>query len=242
MCLVVIARPLVNGRRRFIIAANRDEYHARPAQPLHWWPDAPGIAAGRDSVAGGTWLAVRRDGRFAAVLNAPHHPGPPDAPSRGSLPYRYLVEPGFDVAAMQAEAPRFAGFHCLAGGPGQIFHVASDREEALRLDGEMVACGNRGIERPGPRVHRAGAAVSRHLGEPDPVEGLFTALADTADPGGGAGDNRPVFIRGEAFGTRCSSLVIADGRGRIGFHERRFDEVARFAGERTLAWHAEPRP
>ena len=38
-----------------IICANRDEFHQRPTQNMHWWPEQ-NILAGKDLQAGGTWL------------------------------------------------------------------------------------------------------------------------------------------------------------------------------------------
>src|SRR5690554_5087803 len=69
------------------LVANRDEFHQRPAAPLAAWSDAPGIIGGRDLEAGGSWLAVHRRGRFAAVTNVrdPALEVAAEAPSRGQL-------------------------------------------------------------------------------------------------------------------------------------------------------------
>ena len=50
-----------------VIAANRDELYARPTRP----PEVlgPAIVGGVDALSGGSWLAVNRAGRFAAVTN-----------------------------------------------------------------------------------------------------------------------------------------------------------------------------
>ena len=66
MCLLSIAFNK-NPDYPIVFAGNRDEYHAREAAPAEWWPDHPDILAGRDLVAGGTWLGVTRGGRFATV-------------------------------------------------------------------------------------------------------------------------------------------------------------------------------
>jgi len=83
MCLALIALD-AHPAYAVVIAANRDEHHARPAAPAAWWND--GWVAGRDLSAGGTWLAVTRAGRFALVTND-REPGRRDtnAPSRGAL-------------------------------------------------------------------------------------------------------------------------------------------------------------
>ena len=88
MCLVAIAVD-AHPRIALVLAANRDEYHARPAAPAAWGREGAfrDILAGRDLVAGGTWLGVRRDGRFALVTNVRDGKAQdPAARSRGELP------------------------------------------------------------------------------------------------------------------------------------------------------------
>ncbi len=89
MCLIVFAwRP--GHALPLIVAANRDEFYARPTQALGAWEDAPGVHAGRDLEAGGTWLGVGPQGRFAALTNI-REPGQPLGPrSRGELVAAYL--------------------------------------------------------------------------------------------------------------------------------------------------------
>src|SRR5690606_1853058 len=93
MCLLAIAWK-VHPRYPLIFAGNRDEFHERPARAAHWWADAPQVFGGRDLEAGGAWLGVRRDGRFAVVTNF-REPDrrPEDLRSRGELPLRFLAEP-----------------------------------------------------------------------------------------------------------------------------------------------------
>ena len=68
MCLAVLALHALPGIP-VLIAANRDEFHARPTHPAAQWADAPGLYAGRDGLAGGSWMGVTAQGRFALVTN-----------------------------------------------------------------------------------------------------------------------------------------------------------------------------
>src|SRR6202789_4609381 len=68
MCLVLVVWRM-HPRYPCVLAATRDEFHARPTASAGWWPDHPAILAGRDLEAGGTWLGVTRTGRFAALTN-----------------------------------------------------------------------------------------------------------------------------------------------------------------------------
>ncbi|WP_025599506.1 NRDE family protein [Burkholderia sp. WSM2230] len=93
MCLIVFDwRPDALDGPLFTLAANRDEFFRRTAQPIGWWDDARGVLAGRDLVGGGTWLGMSRDGRFAALTNyrAPHDMRV-DAPTRGTLVSDWLA-------------------------------------------------------------------------------------------------------------------------------------------------------
>src|SRR5262252_8079749 len=89
MCLVVAALG-VSTRHELLFAANRDERHARPSEAAHWWPDVPDLFGGRDLLAHGTWLAVDRSGRLAAVTNFRDVSAAAAPLSRGALVADYL--------------------------------------------------------------------------------------------------------------------------------------------------------
>src|SRR5512141_3427173 len=90
MCLILLSWK-THAPYRLAVAANRDEFHARPAEPARFWPDRPAILAGRDLEAGGTWMGITRDGRFAALTNFRRLPLVKEgAPSRGQLPVAFL--------------------------------------------------------------------------------------------------------------------------------------------------------
>lgn len=241
MCLVLLALDSAPGAR-VVLAANRDEHHDRPARELHWWPDRDGIAAGRDLRAGGTWLAVRRDGRYAAVLNDARVPPPGGAPpSRGGLPFRFLDagDPAAGAAAIQGDAGAHAGFHFVGGdATGRAWYCASGARAPVALAPGVHGTDNAGLDAGDPRLRHARAAFERALaggGAPD-AEALLAVLADDTDPGAGAGDSRPVFIRGADFGSRCSTVLVLADDGTALLRERRFDAAGRAIGDTTLQW------
>ncbi|MEX3934622.1 NRDE family protein [Paraburkholderia phymatum] len=126
MCLIVFDwRPDASDGPLFTLAANRDEFLRRTAEPMHWWDDAPNLLAGRDLVGGGTWLGMTRDGRFAALTNyrAPSEMRA-DAPTRGTLVSNWLSNghgiergtPPLDYLLQVAQdGDMYNGFNLLVG-------------------------------------------------------------------------------------------------------------------------------
>lgn len=239
MCLVLIALESVPGHR-LVLAANRDEWHARPAEALHWWPDRPELAGGRDAVAGGTWLAVRRDGHFATVLNAPGAAAPQAAPSRGDLVPGFLAaeDSAAAVRRIRDESSRYAGFHFVAGSAGRGttrgWYVGHRQARVTALDHGVHGIDSAGLDTADPRLGRALAGFGRAAAA-GPAS-LLDLLGDDTDPGPGADDSRPVFIRGPEFGTRCSTVLLIADDGRCEIRERRFAANGVVQEETRLHW------
>jgi uncharacterized protein with NRDE domain len=233
MCLIVIGVG-VAPQFPLLVAANRDERHARPAAPAGWWPDAPHVLGGRDLAAGGTWLAMDRRGRFAAVTNVRDAARPTGVQSRGSLVTSYLA--GDDSAAeYAAHAERsgheFGGFNLLVYD-GHDLRLSSNRAPAAALGPGLHSFSNAppGVDWPKTASARAGAAAL--LAEDAPLEPLFALLAER--DGSREAEQRYLrshFVVGPVYGTRCSTVVLVDTSGRVTFAERTFDDSGRLVGE-----------
>ncbi|TMH72295.1 MAG: NRDE family protein [Betaproteobacteria bacterium] len=113
MCLIVIGWQ-AHPRYRLLVAANRDEFHRRPAAPAAFWRDRPAILAGRDLEAMGTWMGVSRGGKFAAVTNYRGAREPSAAESRGALVTGFLANEPTPAAYMADVAKRAASTTHLA--------------------------------------------------------------------------------------------------------------------------------
>ena len=92
MCLLAFAYNH-NADAPLIVISNRDEFYRRETLPMHWWQEGD-VLAGRDQQAGGTWLGLSKNGRFAAVTNFRdlHRNGAPSSNlrSRGDLVTAFL--------------------------------------------------------------------------------------------------------------------------------------------------------
>lgn len=237
MCLALVALDAVPGWP-LILLANRDERHGRPAEPLDWWSDRPDIVGGRDARAGGSWLALRRDARFAAVLNDARVRPPSDAPSRGMMVTECLENADAHAIAAELHARRshYAGFHLLLGEPGGGWYLGSHVDHPRPLSAGIHTVGNAGLDPGDARLRRIRGLFEATLASGVSVEALLCCLADTTEIGSGTGDCRPVFIADSEFGTRCSTVFTLAADGRACVHERRFRAGGHKSGDSTRQW------
>jgi uncharacterized protein with NRDE domain len=245
MCLLVIAWQRL-AAAPLVLVGNRDELHARPTEPMAWW-SAPAMLAGRDLQAGGTWLGVARDGRYAVVTNIAGSTPVPNAPSRGLLIPGYLSRPQPPAAflgELASQAQRYTPF-CLLAGDGESLGYYSSREPAPRtLAPGVYGLGNFGLDTPEPKLVASRARLEDLVAiGPPSVESLLALMADTTPvPDGFLTDTgRPrewerrllaPFVIGQEYGTRCTTALIA-GTRELEVAEQSFDAGGRATGRRS---------
>lgn len=256
MCLAVLALQTLPGIP-VLIAANRDEFHARRTYAAAQWADAPDVYAGRDGLAGGTWMGVTASGRYAVVTNF-REPGQhrADAPSRGALVEDFLrgVTPPADyLAAVHVADQAYNGFNLIVGDTREAWYLSNRNGAPLPLAPGIYALSNHLLDTPWPKLARTKAAFSavlRHTPQPD-LPALFSALADRnpADdsdlPATGLPQDREKllsspFIVSPDYGTRSSSVLALrdDGSGQL--DERRFAPDGTVSGESSLTFSWRP--
>jgi uncharacterized protein with NRDE domain len=233
MCLIVVGVG-ASARYPLLVAANRDEQHARPTQTAAWWLDAPHVLGGRDLSAGGTWLAIDNRGRFAAVTNIRDPQRALGLRSRGSLVADYLRS-GDSGARYAARAERdgatFGAFNLLLFD-GRELHFASNRAPAARLDTGLHAFSNAPPGTDWPKTASALHDAKPLLAHAAPAEPLFALLADRDDSGEPElRYQRTHFVVGPTYGTRCSTVLLVAADGRVTFAERTFDAAGALVGE-----------
>ncbi len=199
MCLIVLA-----WRTRpdfpLIVAANRDEFHARPAAPAAFWADHPEILAGRDLEAGGTWMGISRSGRFAAVTNYRGAHEARAAESRGALVTSFLDGNEKPAAHLrQIKADQYSGFNLLVSDGEELWSMSNRDGPPRRLGPGIYGLGNTLLD--APEVDDAKTRFREILEQAPAVETLFGALA-------------PARILSPAYGTRCSTVLLKGLRTR----------------------------
>jgi uncharacterized protein with NRDE domain len=234
MCLVLVAYRM-HPRYPLVVAANRDEWRNRPADPLHCWDN--GLIAGRDQLAGGTWMAVQ-NGRFAATTNFREPGANAGSRSRGELPLRLARAQSLEEELQQValDGPYYGGFHVITGDTKQLYHLSNRGEALTRLPPGLHGVSNGPRQQLWPKVRLGLKRLQKAIEqtEPDPDE-ILEILADTSippdhelpDTGVGIEWERklaPIRIDAGPYGTRVSTLLLMGTHSRI--IERSWDSDA----------------
>ncbi|MEX1032160.1 MAG: NRDE family protein [Cellvibrionaceae bacterium] len=256
MCLILFAHR-AHAALPLVVAANRDECYQRPTREAGFWPEEPRLLAGRDLQAGGTWMGITRQGRFAAVTNFRDGESTGNASrSRGELTRDFLLGESkpLDYAHQVLEiAHEYAGFNLLVGDTDDLVYCENLGNTLRQIPPGVYGLSNHLLDSPWPKVVRGKNRLTtllknwRSSGQADSRQ-LLNLLTDNSiaddlhlpDTGVGLALERclsPIFIEADGYGT-CSSTVIAvDREQQVKFHERSFyfptprDVVFQFALE-----------
>lgn len=234
MCLIVFAwRP--GHELPLVMAANRDEFYARPSLPLAQWPDAPGLYGGRDLEAGGTWLGIGPHARFAALTNIRDPRQPPRGRSRGELPVQFLRGELGPEAFLRETAQRagdYSGFNLLVGDRHHLWLLNSRTGVPEQLSAGLYGLSNAELDTPWPKVKKAKALLGECLAAPQ-VPSLLDLLHDgqqvedarLPDTGVGLNTERvlsSIFIATHSYGTRASTVLLVKADGSRTLVERSY--------------------
>lgn len=244
MCLLIFAHKM-SSRYPLAIAANRDEFHARPTAASHFWPQQPELLAGQDLEQGGTWMGITRSGRFAAITNFRDPSRTAPAPrSRGELPLHYLVgaqDPENFLQSVAAQAQQYAGFNLLVGDRNTLWYFTNSLPPAERtplcLQPGIYGLSNAQLDTPWPKVD-LGRNKLQSLLETRQLshEALSDIVGDRqlAEPGalhphGLASDMDQLlsaqFIVTSRYGTRSSTTLWTDNQNQAHWREQSFNEL-----------------
>lgn len=234
MCLIVIDWQ-TDPRYPLVVAANRDEFFARPTAPLAWWADQPDILAGRDLQDGGTWLGVTRNGRFAAITN---YRDPSrlkrSPPSRGRLVSDFLSgdeTPGDYLQRIASSALACNGFNLLVADAHELWWYSNVSGEIRKLEPGTYGVSNHLLGTPWPKLLGAKQTFAAALPELPATDKLFSLLRDDTQhpdevlPSTGVSLElerklSAIFVKTQDFNTRSSAVLWRDTAGNISFDEQ----------------------
>jgi uncharacterized protein with NRDE domain len=205
MCLIALGWR-AHPEYPLVVAANRDEFHARPAARAAYWDDHPQVLAGRDLEARGTWMGVSRGGKFAAVTNYRGGAEPRAIESRGALVSRFLANGASpDAYIDDLKANLYSGFNLLAADENEMWWMSNRDGRPRRLEPGIYGLGNTLLDAPEVEAVKKDFAIELATGPA--VESLFALL-------------HKARIVNPQYGTRCSTVLLKGERTR--YAERSF--------------------
>jgi len=233
MCLIVFAYQ-THPDFPLIVLANRDEFYDRPTRPLSHWPDAPGLYAGRDLLAGGTWLGIHETGRFAAITNyregtAASVPGY----SRGALTRDYLTgsqDALSYLSELDKNASRYPGFNLVLADKQGLYYYSNRAAGIRTLTPGIYGLSNALLDTPWPKLTKTREALATLLEHTVSLEALRKPMLDATRPaietlpdtGVGTALEQllsSAFIESETYGTRATSVLLQAQTGATSLYE-----------------------
>lgn len=250
MCLITFAHR-VHAEYALLVAANRDEYYARPAAGIHFWDELPQLAAGRDLEAGGTWMGITRAGRFAAITNHRNPPSTPESPrSRGMLTLDFLAgnqPPGDYLAGLAPQGGDYAGFNLVVGRGDELWYYSNIEGEPRPLEPGIYSLSNGLLDSGWPKQRSAERRLADMLaGNID--HGLLEQAVNERTPAPDAhlpdtGIELELeralssqFIVMPGYGTRATTTLAVHRDGEVEMIEREYREGGEPGERRRLSF------
>lgn len=253
MCLLIFAHQVDPGLP-LVVAANRDEFHARATAASGFWPEHPQLLAGRDLEQGGTWMGVTSGGRFAAITNYRDPANTTAAPrSRGELPLAFLngqTPPETYLQNLAQYAREYAGFNLLVGDSSSLWCFSNGtlpgEDQPRCLPPGIYGLSNARLDTPWPKVvlgkSRLQALLAANAINHDDLAAVVSDQ-QLADPGtlhqqGIATDMERLlsaqFIVTGSYGTRSTTSLWVDAQRRAHWRELSFDPQGQTRDVREL--------
>jgi uncharacterized protein with NRDE domain len=240
MCLLFVAYKM-SPAFRIILAANRDEFLARPAEPLGVIDGCnnPGILAGKDLQAGGTWLGLSAGHRFGALTNY-RDPSisKTNAPSRGNIILDFLEgksKPEDFLALLSLQGHKYGGFNLIIGDRDELYYYSNRDGEIVELQTGFYGLSNGLLDQPWPKVERGKKLLRPYMVGVQEIDqqAIFSCLRDSWQPDDHLLPSTgvsivwerllgPVFIDGVDYGTRSSAIITISRSGMATFTEKTY--------------------
>lgn len=250
MCILFFA---INQHPKYpvIICANRDEFHQRATQMMHWWPDNDKkhrLLAGKDLQAGGTWLGLNQQGRFSALTNY-RQPQLFDKTkkSRGDLVINALKATDQTIKSqLTKSAHHYNGFNLVFGQLNQLTCFDSTSQKLQKLTTGFHSLCNGALDDIWPKMARGqnqlAQAITHTITNKEAqiiekeqlIDQLFSLMQNQQQaeikslPNTGLSVDweqrlSSIFIVSPEYGTRTTNIIIQDNDGNIAIYDRSYD-------------------
>jgi len=222
-----------------IVVANRDEFYNRSTKSAGYWPASPQVLGGLDLQANGTWLGITTEGKIGWLTNFRDPKNiSPQATSRGLLVSDYLTSSQKALKYLkmiERKENTYNPFNLIVGTIEELYYFSNYKKGIEKIAPGLYGLSNAFLDTPWPKVKLGKEKLSAILKkEKFDTEELFELLSDNSSPpdyqlpdtGIGLELERALssmFVKTQNYGTRCSTIIMADNNNRIFFSERVYD-------------------
>ncbi len=245
MCLIVFSWKQ-HPDYQLIVAANRDEFYARPTLQAHIWETNPLLIAGKDLQAQGTWIGITTSQRFAALTNYRDLANlKAEAPSRGELTTNFLLgqdSPKEYLEKLQTSAKSYNGFNLLVGTVEELYYFSNYENKIRKLEAGLYGLSNHLLDTDWFKVKRAKEKFAKTIQTKFTADDLFQTMQDPTEAQHdqiqqtGLSQEKEkmlssMFIQSPQYGT-CCSTVILNSNQEINFWERNHNPLVNDKNDR----------
>ena len=226
-----------------IICANRDEFHQRPTRAMHFW-DTPNILAGKDLVAGGTWLGLTPQGRFSALTNY-RQPTEFDTTkkSRGELVIQSLLKTDQEVNLLLNEnSTHYNGFNLVYGQLDNLHYFDSVNKQCKKLPSGVHSLCNGALDDIWPKMaigqNKLTSLITKYAKNSSPIvsEELFTLMKNSEQVNAAQLPNTgispqweqllsAIFIVSPEYGTRTTTIIMQNNYEELTIEDRSYNAL-----------------
>ncbi len=183
-------------------------------------------------------MGISRTGKFSAVTN---YRDPSitreDPPSRGKLTLDFLrnqTDPLSYLQQLDRKADNYQGFNLLTGDINTLGYYSNQEGIVRSISPGIYGLSNHLLNTPWPKVQRSKSKLRHILNKQkistvalfdllrDDIKAPEDQLPDTGIPKEIEKEISPIFIKGEEYGTRCSTILLINNNNEVTFIERRY--------------------
>lgn len=248
MCLIIFAHR-VNNNYPLVLSANRDEFFSRKSREAQFWREEVGcsnLLAGKDLEAGGTWIGITKNGKFAAITNLRRNPEDDQAlVSRGALTLEYLIgkESPYNFAKkVFKNLASYKGFNLLLGSNKEVVLLNSREKSISTLGPGIYAFSNNPLNLNHPKTVRGKNKLTELLNNktelnPDLLIDMMKdktmssnkSLPRSTLPKDLEEKLSAIFVSDPErnYGTLCSTAIVTNSDGSTKFIEQNYDRIGR---------------
>lgn len=237
---------------KLILVANRDEFFERPTESLHQWEH--GFYAGKDIRAGGTWLGIHPNGRFAALTNYRDlRNSMKYEKSRGDLVKDFLegnLSPKIYLEKVEAEKDGYDGFNLLVGQGEDLFYFSNKGDGIQRLEFGLYGLSNALLETPWSKLlmakEKLGQKIALQQFDPIGLREVVLSRAVESDeklPSTGATLEQERLLSaqfinvGNYYGTINTTVLLWGHDGKVEMNEMRHFQAENRSEENAVSFH-----